>query len=87
MPLKRNGRCVYTGTVKAATKKLPNKTGCTRQTPIKKDKVRLRGGPWDGLCVALTADDAGYSTLPMCIGKNAGRYVGGNWEPIKKEKT
>lgn len=86
MPRKRNGGRVYTGTVKAATKKLPNKTGCTRQTQVKKDKVRLRGGPWDGRYVALT-EQGGYSTLPMCIGDHAGRYVGGHWESIKKEKT
>ena len=86
MPRKRNGGRVYTGTVKDAAKKLPNKTDCTRQTPVKKDKVRLRGGPWDGRCVALT-EQGGYSTLPMCIGDHAGRYVGGNWESIKKEKT
>lgn len=84
MPRKRNGRCVYTGTVKAATKKLPNKTGCTRQTPVKKHKVRLRGGPWDGCYVALTGQ-GGHSTLPMRIGDHYGRYVGGHWESIKKE--
>lgn len=87
MPRKRNGGRVYTGTVKAATKKLPNKTGCTRQTPVKKDKVRLSGGPWNGREVALTPGDGGYSTLPMCIGNHIGRYVGGHWKSIKKERA
>lgn len=87
MPRKRNGRCVFTGTVKSALKKLPNKTGCTRRLPIQKDKLRLSGGPWDGQKVVLTGSaGVGYCTLPMCINGFTGRYVGGRWESFPKKE-
>jgi len=75
MATAKNKNVVFSGLVKNVGRRLPAKTGCTRNY-TRKVKVVMQGGPLHGYALYL-ADTS--CTLPMTMRGHTGRYVGSQW--------